>query len=86
MSDPGPKIETVTPNRLLAFERDHPAHTPTKVERIRHHLGISEVRYYVLLSRAARSAEGMADHPVTARMVRERAERRARARSRRTAA
>lgn len=85
MSHPASMIEPVTPNRLLAFERDNPAHTPAKSERIRHHLGISEVRYYALLARAARSAEGIAAYPVTARIVRERAERRARARHERTA-
>lgn len=76
----------MTPMRLLAFERDHPHHTPAKVAAIRRELGITEVRYYVLLGRAARSVEGIKTHPVTARMVRERAEKRARDRTQRTAA
>lgn len=76
----------MTPTTLLAFEAQHPQHTPTKTARIRHELGISEVRYYTLLLRAAHSVEGTAAHPVTARMVRERMSRRAAARVARTAA
>lgn len=76
----------MTPTQLLAFERQHPHHTPTKTEMIRRQLRISEVRYYVLLARAARSVEGIAADPVTARIVRERAEMRARERDARTAA
>lgn len=76
----------MTPAHLLAFEAQHSRHTPTKTQRIRHELGISEVRYYVLLARAAQSAEGVAAHPATARMIRERAGRRATARAARTAA
>lgn len=76
----------MTPTDLLAFEAQHPRHTPTKTERIRHELGITEVRYYVLLARAARSIEGIAADPTTARMVRERASRRATARAARVAA
>lgn len=79
-------ITPMTPTDLLAFEAQHPAHTPAKTELIRHVLGITEVRYYVLLARAARSAEGIAAHPMTARMVRQRAERAASERKRRTAA
>uniref|UniRef100_UPI00406D44BE DUF3263 domain-containing protein n=1 Tax=Microbacterium sp. LWH11-1.2 TaxID=3135258 RepID=UPI00406D44BE len=63
----------MTPAQLLAFERSMPRHTPAKTALIRHRLGITEVRYYVLLGRAAVSAEGIAADPVTARMVRERA-------------
>lgn len=69
----------------LAFERRHPQHAPAKAARIRQELGITEVRYYVLLARAARSAEGIAADPVTARMVRQRAERRAGDRAKRAA-
>lgn len=76
----------MTPADLLAFEAQHPQQTPEKTSRIRHELGITEVRYYVLLARAARSAEGIAAHPMTARMVRERADRAASERTRRTAA
>lgn len=73
------------PADLLAFEARHPRHTPTKASRIRHELGITEVRYYVLLARAARSVEGIAADPATARMVRQRAERRADERAKRAA-
>lgn len=76
----------VTPAELLAFEAQHARHTPTKTARIRHELGITEVRYYVLLARAARSVEGITADPATARMIRERASRRAAARERRVAA
>lgn len=76
----------MTPTDLLAFEAQHPRHTPTKTSRIRHELGITEVRYYVLLARAARSVEGIAADPATARMIRERASRRAIARAARAAA
>lgn len=86
MSEPASIITTMTPTALLAFERDNPTHTPTKTAAIRHQLGISDIRYYVLLGRAARSTEGIAAHPLTARMVRERAEQRARMRRERAAA
>ena len=86
MSEPWSMIAIMTPSDILAFERNNPTHTPAKAGRIRRHLGISEVRYYMLLTRAARSTEGMTVHPVTARMVRERESRRARARHERTAA
>ncbi|WP_372491364.1 DUF3263 domain-containing protein [Microbacterium aurugineum] len=74
----------MTPANLLAFEAQHPAHTPEKTARIRRELGITEVRYYVLLGRVARSAEGIAAHPMTARMVRERADRSATRRNERS--
>ncbi|MBT2485829.1 MULTISPECIES: DUF3263 domain-containing protein [unclassified Microbacterium] len=74
------------PTALLAFETRHPYQSSAKNERIRRELGITEVRYYVLLGRAARSAEGIAAHPVTARLVRERAAQRAQQRERRSAA
>lgn len=76
----------MTPTTLLVFERRHPGNTPAKNELIRHMLGITPVRYAVLLMRAAESAEGIAADPVTARMVRERAEMRARERAHRSAA
>lgn len=76
----------MTPTQLLAFETRWPQHTPAKTAAIREHLRLTEVRYYVLLHRAARSVEGIRTHPHTARMVRERAENRARERTRRTAA
>lgn len=76
----------MTPVDLLTFESRWPRHTPDKVEAIRHRLGITEVRYYQLLHRAAATDEGISAHPMTARAIRERAERRARQRTRRTAA
>lgn len=75
----------MTPTQLLHFEQHHPHHTPAKVAAIREQLRITEVRYYVLLERAARSAEGIVANPVTARMVRETAQRRALERERRIA-
>jgi len=76
----------MTPTTLLAFERRHPGNSPQKRELIRHMLGITEVRYAVLLRRAASSIEGIAADPVTARMVRETAEARAQERAQRNAA
>lgn len=68
------------PADILAFEAANPHHTPTRAERIRRELGITEIRCSVLLSRAVESREGIAVHPRTARVVRERAEQRALAR------
>lgn len=78
--------EHMTPTTLLAFERRHPSNNPEKHERIRHMLGITPVRYAVLLRRAAESVEGIAADPVTARIVRERAEMRTQERAQRTVA
>lgn len=61
----------MTPENLLAFESHWPLHTPDKGEAIRSRLGISPVRYYQLLHRAASSLEGIREHPITARRVRE---------------
>lgn len=72
----------VTPADLLAFEAANPHHTPTRDERIRRELGITPTRYFVLLGRAAASVDGIAADPVTARRVREQAERRAAVRQR----
>lgn len=85
MSDLATSMGTVTPAELLAFEAQHPKHTPAKTHAIHHQLGISEVRYYTLLHRAARSVEGITVDPVTARMVRDRIEKRARERLKRVA-
>lgn len=67
----------MTPTDLLEFESCWPIDSPAKREAIRRHLGITEVRYTVLLARAADSVEGIAANPVTARMVRESAARKA---------
>lgn len=64
------------PETLLAFERAHPRHDGAKEETIRVELGLTPARYYVLLGRAARSLEGMASDPMTARRVRMRQPRR----------
>lgn len=68
---------------LLAFEHAHPGHPPGKETLIIRELGISAPRYYQLLHRAARSLEGVAADPITARRVRAAGERR---RARRMAA
>jgi len=65
------------PETLLAFERAHPRHDGNKEETIRADLGLTPPRYYVLLNRAAKSLEGIAADPITARRVRERTRRRA---------
>ncbi|WP_396652353.1 DUF3263 domain-containing protein [Microbacterium sp. 1.5R] len=80
------RVGTVTHAEILAFEAAHPSPSPHRDERIRRDLGISPVRYAVLLRRAANSGDGIAAHPLTARRVRERADRRARARLARVSA
>ena len=62
----------MTPQQLLDFEAKHPGHSSAKEEAIRETFDINEVRYYVLLARAAESLEGIAHDPITARRVRER--------------
>ncbi|AKV86205.1 hypothetical protein AKG07_07765 [Microbacterium sp. CGR1] len=79
-------IGTVTPADILAFEAANPHHTPTRAERIRRELGITPIRYFVLLKRAASSAEGIAADAITARRVRDQMAARAAERARRTAA
>jgi len=70
-----PKLADNRPDylRILAFEAANTGHGPEKNLRIRRELGITEVRYYVLLGRAAESADGIKADPLTARMVRQRA-------------
>lgn len=82
-----PKLAHTEPDnlRLLAFEAANTRNGPTKNLRIRRELSITEVRYAVLLMRAAVSAEGIAADPFTARVVRERAYKRARERVQRIA-
>ncbi len=79
------RIHRMTPAQLLDFERQHPAATPDKHARIRHELGISEIRYWVLLERAAHHPDGIRAEPVTARLIRERMQQRARIRAQRVA-
>lgn len=60
------------PETLLAFEARWPRHNGTKDLAIRRELGITPARYYTLLGRAAKTVEGIAADPITARRVRER--------------
>lgn len=75
MSDPHGRVEAMSPDTLLTFERSWPQHSGHKETAIRRELGITPARYYVLLHRAARSRAGMVADPITARRVRERATR-----------
>ena len=70
MSDPHGRVEAMSPDKLLTFEHSWPQHSGHKETAIRRELGITPARYYVLLHRAARSIEGMAADPITARRVR----------------
>lgn len=58
-----------TPADLLDFEHAHPRHNGAKEEAIRRELGLTPARYYVLLTRAARSREGWEHDPFTAQRV-----------------
>jgi len=60
----------MTPQQLLDFEATHPHADGWKEMAIIRELGIKPARYYVLLSRAAESVEGIAHDPITARRVR----------------
>lgn len=75
----------MSPAALLAFEARWPGNSPSKRERIRRELGVSDIRYYQLLHHAASTPEGIAADPFTARSIRERADRRARVRASRVA-
>lgn len=64
-----------TAAELLNFESAHPQRrhgNGWKEEAIRAKFGITPARYYQLLHRAARSAEGQRQDPVTARIIRDR--------------
>lgn len=67
----------MTPQTLLAFEHHWPQHSGHKEEAIRRELGITPARFYQLLGRVARSREGIAADPITARRIRERTRSRA---------
>ncbi|WP_292870833.1 MULTISPECIES: DUF3263 domain-containing protein [Bacteria] len=54
---------------MLDFEQAWPRHSGRKEEAIRRHLGVTPVRYYVLLRRAAASLEGQAHDAITAHRV-----------------
>lgn len=83
--DRGIVLGVPTPPERLAFEAAHPRRTPDRDSRIQTELGVTPIRYVVLLDRAAVSAEGIAADPFTARRVRERAERATRRRQSRFA-
>ncbi|MBO3663754.1 DUF3263 domain-containing protein [Microbacterium stercoris] len=68
-------MPTPPPAALLDFERAHPRHSGWKEEAIRRELGLSPVRFYQLLGRAAETLEAMAHDPVTARRIRDRGRR-----------
>lgn len=65
------RVVHMTVAELLDFERDHPRHTAAKENAIVAR-GLAPARYYALLGRAARSIEGQAHDPLTARRVRAR--------------
>lgn len=73
-------MRMLTSADLLSFEARWRRPCGAKDEAIRRDLRITPVRYYVLLTRAAESLDGIAAHPITARLVRERLADRARAR------
>lgn len=62
----------MTPSVLLEFEARWPRHSGAKEEAIYGELGMPPARFYQLLSRAAKSREGIAADPITARRVRAR--------------
>jgi len=63
----------VTSGELLDFERAWPRHSSAKENAIIDELGMKPARYYQLLARAARSREGQAHDPFTAKRVNNRA-------------
>lgn len=64
-----------TPLEVLAFETEHGTHSGRKELEIRDRLGIRPARYYQLLRRAVLDPAAVAAHPITARMARDRFER-----------
>ncbi|GAA3008933.1 hypothetical protein GCM10010461_19120 [Microbacterium aurantiacum] len=70
MSEVTCRVVHMTVGELLDFEREWGRHTGAKEHAIREALGLTPARYYVLLGRAARSLEGQAHDPITARGVR----------------
>lgn len=55
---------------LIDFETQHPGHDWIKEEKIRDELGITPARYYVLLHRAAMTAEGIRHNALTCGRIR----------------
>lgn len=64
-----------TPVQLLAFEEEFGAHSGRKQLEIQDRLGIRPARYYQLLLRAVHDPAAVAAHPITARLARDRFER-----------
>lgn len=61
----------ITATGLLDFEAGWQTHSSSKEIAIRSDLGLNPARFYQLLSRAARSMEGIRHDAVTCRRVRE---------------
>lgn len=74
-----PELQTPTPAptpvELIAFERKHPGFGPQKIDVIRDQLGITEVRYCVLLDRAIDDPAAAEADPITVRRLREKRDR-----------
>ena len=64
-----------TPVELIAFERRYPGFGPQKVDVIRAELGITEVRYCVLLDRAIDDPSAAEADPIFVRRLREKRDR-----------
>lgn len=67
-----------SPTELLAFEEEMGAHSSLKEVLILDRLGVRPARYYQLLSRAVHDPAAVAAHPTTARLARDRFERKTR--------
>lgn len=65
----------LSPAALIAFERKHPGFPPQKTDVIRAELGITEVRYCVLLDRAIDDPDAIQADPVYTRQLREQRDR-----------
>ncbi len=67
-----------TPLEVLAFEAEYGSHSSRKEVAIWDRLGIRPARYYQLLRRAVHDPAAVAAHPTTARLARDRFERKIR--------
>ena len=74
-----PDIETPAPDpspvEMIAFERRYPGWGPAKIDVIRGELGITEVRYAVLLDRAIHDDTATRSDPVFVYHLRKQRER-----------
>ena len=68
-----PSPPAVAPSlvEVIAFERKYPGWGPAKIDVIRAELGITEVRYAVLLERAIADESAAQSDPVFVRNLRE---------------